>query len=117
MFSLTHYERKVFVFLGILIFCGAILRFFSVKINNANASAYTKNQIRQILSININTANLSDLEKIPGIGPEIANRIIQYRTTNGFFNSTEDLKKVKGIGDKKFEKMKYCITVQDSKPK
>ncbi len=113
MFSLTSYERKVFVFLGILIFCGAIIHFFSVKINNVNASIYSKNQNTSGLPININTAGLVDLEKIPGVGPEIANRIIEYRTGYGQFLSFEDVKKVKGIGEKKLKMMKDYIKLEN----
>ncbi|MDD4182275.1 MAG: helix-hairpin-helix domain-containing protein [Candidatus Omnitrophica bacterium] len=114
MFSLTPRERKIFVFLGILIFCGAILRFLSVKINNVNVITDNKNQIQEVFPININNANLLDLEKIPGVGPEIANRIIEYRTNHGQFIRLDNLKEVKGIGDKKFEAMKDCITLRDN---
>jgi len=61
--------------------------------------------------ININTAGLSELDKITGIGPVYAQRIIDYRQANGPFQKTEDLKKVKGIGDITFLKMKDEITV------
>jgi competence protein ComEA len=114
MFSLTPRERKVLVFLGILIFCGALLRFLNVKINNVSASTNNQNQIQEAIPININTASLADLEKIPGIGPEIASRIIEYRATHGKFSSFDDLKEVKGIGGKKLEKMKDSITLQSN---
>ena len=117
MFSLTPRERKVIIFLGILIFCGAVLRFLNVKINNVTANTNVQNQTQKILQININTADLVDLEKIPGIGPEIARRIIEYRTNHGQFLSLDDLSKVKGIGDKKLEMMKDYIIVQDQRPK
>jgi competence protein ComEA len=61
--------------------------------------------------ININTADLTALDKIPSVGPAIAQRIIDYRTQNGGFKSIDDIKNVKGIGDKTFEKMKDLITV------
>lgn len=61
--------------------------------------------------ININTASYEELLKITGIGPVIAQRIIDYRNTNGPFQKIEDIKKVKGIGDKTFEKMKDEITI------
>lgn len=62
--------------------------------------------------VNINTANESELDTLPGIGPALAQRIIQYRETNGFFQSAEDIKNVSGIGDKNFENMKDKITVR-----
>ncbi|MCG9967019.1 ComEA family DNA-binding protein [Pelotomaculum terephthalicicum JT] len=62
--------------------------------------------------VNINTADLSQLDTLPGIGPSLAQRIVQYRETNGSFYSIEDIKNVSGIGDKKFEELKDKITVR-----
>ena len=61
--------------------------------------------------VNINTATQSDLEALPGIGPSIASRIIEYRQQNGKFNKIEDLQNVKGIGDAKFENIKEYVVV------
>lgn len=61
--------------------------------------------------ININTATQADLETIDGIGPALAERIIEYRKQNGKFKNIDELKSVKGIGDKKFESIKEKITV------
>ena len=61
--------------------------------------------------ININTADSSALQQISGVGPVTADKIIEYRTQNGAFQSIEDIKNVSGIGDKTFEKMKDMITV------
>ena len=61
--------------------------------------------------VNINTADEKALDALPGIGPAMAKRIIEYRETEGQFQTIEDLKKVKGIGAAKFNKMKdkLCI--------
>ena len=61
--------------------------------------------------ININTANASQLEQIPGIGAAFAQRIIDYRTTTGAFKTIEELTNVSGIGDKKLESMRDYICV------
>ncbi|MEX2054532.1 MAG: lamin tail domain-containing protein [Candidatus Colwellbacteria bacterium] len=61
--------------------------------------------------ININTASLDDLQEITGVGPVIAQRIIDYREANGFFASIEEIKEVDGIGDVTFEEMKDEITI------
>lgn len=68
--------------------------------------------IKEHRVININKASLEDLVKIPGIGPALAHRILEYRTNEGMFSTIEDMKKVKGIGDKKFEEMKDYITTE-----
>ena len=61
--------------------------------------------------ININTADSTALQEIPGVGPATAEKIIAYRTENGRFASKEDIKNVSGIGEKTYEKMKDKITV------
>jgi competence protein ComEA len=61
--------------------------------------------------LNLNTATATDLEDLPGIGQSIAERIVEYRTTNGPFQSVEDLQKVKGIGSALFAKLAPLVTV------
>ena len=61
--------------------------------------------------VNINTADEKALDALPGIGPAMAKHIIEYRETEGQFQTIEDLKKVKGIGDAKFNKMKDKLCV------
>ncbi|MFH1287198.1 MAG: helix-hairpin-helix domain-containing protein [bacterium] len=63
--------------------------------------------------ININSASIQELESLIGIGPKIAAKIINYREKHGEFKSIEDIKKVRGIGKKKFNKMKDNISVSD----
>ncbi|MEK7278719.1 MAG: ComEA family DNA-binding protein, partial [Chloroflexota bacterium] len=63
-------------------------------------------------AININTASQTELETLPRIGPAIALRIIEYRSTYGPFARIEDIKNVKGIGDATFEAIKDYITVK-----
>ena len=61
--------------------------------------------------VNINTADEAALDTLPGVGPAMAKRIIEYRMTEGMFQSIEDIKKVRGIGEAKFEKMKDKISI------
>lgn len=62
--------------------------------------------------ININTADQRELESLPGIGPVLAQRIIDYRTRNGPFQSSQDIMKVSGIGASKYEDIKDMIRVK-----
>jgi len=62
-------------------------------------------------AVNLNTATKDELIELPGIGPAKAQAIIDYRTANGPFKSVEQLKDVKGIGAKRFEKLKPELTV------
>ncbi len=65
------------------------------------------------ISININTATQAQLERLPGIGPILAESVILYRQRTGGFKNIEEIKNVKGIGDKKFEKIKNIIIISE----
>jgi len=65
--------------------------------------------------ININTATVEQFQNLPGIGSSIAQEIINYRHEHGPFQKVEDIMQVKGIGEKKFEKIKDLITVGEAK--
>ena len=62
--------------------------------------------------INLNTADMYKLCKLDGIGESLATNIINYRSKNGKFKTVDELKKVKGIGSEKFNKIKNKITVK-----
>ena len=74
--------------------------------NSSNSNTSPSNT-----KVNINTANLETLETLTGIGKSKAQSIIDYREQNGNFTSIEDIKKVSGIGDSIYEKIKDHITV------
>ena len=61
--------------------------------------------------VNINTADSATLDTLPGIGASTAAKIVADREANGPFKTIEDLKRVSGIGDKKFSQLEGCITV------
>lgn len=63
--------------------------------------------------ININTADMETLQMIPGIGAELAVRIVAYRAENGFFQSVEDLLHVKGIGEQTLDRIQPYIVAEN----
>lgn len=74
-------------------------------------SAYTNGKSSSQSKVNLNTATESDLLNVPGIGPTKVKEILEYKQKNGQFNSVDNLKEIKGIGGKTFEKIKDYFTV------
>ena len=64
------------------------------------------------IMVNINTANVEELQKISGIGLSTAQKIVQYRKEHGKFTEIEEIKNVTGVGESKFEKIKNNIYVK-----
>ena len=93
---------------------------FGIAVSAAAASAQNKATTPKAAAtvtatatapVNLNTATAEQLATIPGVGPKMAERIIDYRQKNGGFKKVEDLMNVRGIGEKSFLKMKGLITV------
>jgi len=63
-------------------------------------------------TVNINTASVEELQRLPGVGPSYAVRILQFRKENGPFTSADQLMDVSGIGPKKFEKIKPFVRLK-----
>ncbi|MTK04323.1 ComEA family DNA-binding protein [Micromonospora sp. CP22] len=61
--------------------------------------------------VNLNTATSAQLETLPGVGPVLAQRIIEHRDQHGGFRSVGDLRRVSGIGDARYEQLKDLVTV------
>ncbi len=70
--------------------------------------------------VNINTANAEELQQVPGIGPATAQKILQMRKSYGAFKSVDDLLAIRGLGQKRLDKMRKYLTVggptQSKKP-
>jgi len=76
-----------------------------------NKTSQTSNPKPISSKINLNLASQKELEGLPGIGPTKAKAIIEYRRKNGNFGSKRDIMKVRGIGEKTYEKIKNLIEV------
>ena len=63
-------------------------------------------------TLNLNTADTTALQRLPGVGPAMAERILAWRTQHGQFKTPDELMEVSGIGEKKFEKMRPFVTTR-----
>ncbi|HSB45296.1 MAG TPA: helix-hairpin-helix domain-containing protein [Nitrospira sp.] len=68
-----------------------------------------------LATLDLNRASEQELEALPGIGPVLAERIVEYRHARGTFHDVEQLRKVKGIGKKKFERLRTLVHVAPAK--
>ena len=78
---------------------------------NATLTNQSNLDTSESIKVNLNTANERELLNVPGIGPTKVKEIIKYREEKGQFNKVEDLKQVRGIGGKTFEKLKDYFTI------
>jgi competence protein ComEA len=103
---------KKFMFTGLVLSLILGLAFssaLSLQVQQAQETSEKK--------ININTASSTELQKLPRIGPKIAQRIIDFRNQNGNFKNIEEIIKVRGIGEKVFKQIKDMITVGEEAKK
>lgn len=89
---------------------GATTKAPSAKSSTSAKATADKQTVSRL--ININTADQKTLESLPKIGPVTAQKIIDYRNTNGSFKTIAEIKNVKGIGDKTFEQIRDKIIVE-----
>lgn len=83
----------------------------SSSANSSSGSGGRAGSYKSYMVVNINTATQTELETLPGIGPSLALKIINYRKENGKFSSIDEIKNVSGIGDSKFNDLKSYITI------
>ena len=67
--------------------------------------------------VNINTATAQQLSELPGVGPKLAARIVEYRQKAGGFKTTQELMNVQGVGEKNFARIQPHLTVGDGAAK
>ncbi|MGB9721155.1 MAG: ComEA family DNA-binding protein [bacterium] len=99
-------SRKEIVCLCFLLFILIIINVFSYAKSKTNEKGYVALIEEGTRQISINDAGAEELEMLPGIGPSLAQKIVDYRSQNGRFEKIDDIKKVKGVGEKLFERIK-----------
>ena len=90
------------------VICGVIFALVFSFLFSPQAQAAQKASAKKI---NINTASSAELQELPRIGEKVAQRIIDFRKTNGKFKKIEEIMKVRGIGEKVFKQIRDRITV------
>ena len=103
MFSLTQEERRVILFLAGIALLGLGVSFLS-KNNSPLKSWVSVNE--NLGKLNLNKADKEALLALPGIGEKLAQRILDYRRENERFLDLEDLKKIKGVTEYRYQKLK-----------
>ena len=74
-----------------------------------NAGRESGENASEPVPVNINTATVRELQRLPGIGPVYARRIVEFRHTYGAFKTVDELIRIKGIGPKRLEKLKPLV--------
>lgn len=130
--AFTKNEQRVFLFLALVFLAGVAIKIYNTyvippaeqqfdytltdSVFHEHSKALLHDSAAGVASlhrrINLNTATKTELMTLPGIGETTAERILLHREENGVFKSVNELKNVKGIGAKKFEKLKTHIEVQ-----
>ena len=131
-FAFTKNEQKVFLFLSVVFLAGVAVKVYKAYIvpkastqfdysvsdslfhAGSHSLMHDSSAAGKALNakINLNTATKTELMDLPGIGEAMAERIMLYRDERGTIKNIDELKKVKGIGEKKFEKLKPHIEVK-----
>ena len=118
-------KRQTRVLIAIaLVFCALLIGYNAFYVPDASLESfvetdqlsgngeYSMEAEESSEKIHLNTASLEDLDTLQGIGPALAQRIIDYREEYGGFSRVEDLKEVKGIGEVLFEQIRDSVTVE-----
>jgi len=132
-FAFTQTERKVILFLGVVLVTGSGIRLYQSAFRQDMVFDYSRSDsafaaLSEALPVhdeleadieskivNINTATNEQLMGLSGIGSVLADRIIEHRAKIGKFKSIEEIQAVRGISKKKFEQIRNSITIDNSK--
>ena len=123
MFYFTRQEKWALLILGIGLLLGmgvdfyqrnfAPSRFHKLPAEQVALFEQKQQQVASKQLVNPNTADLEELQTIPGIGPQLAERIIAYRKEYGYFVMLEDLQRVSGIGPSTYKKIQPYLTLNE----
>ena len=83
----------------------------TADVDHINMAAHLEDGMQVRVPMRLRDAGEKELQELPGIGPAMSARIVEYRESNGAFQSIDDIKKVRGIGASKFEKLKDRVTL------
>lgn len=114
----TKTEKKLLGLTAIFLLVLLCLFFWDRAVPDHVAAVETEIQVPQaeivpdVAPLNLNTATIETLVELPGIGEELARRIVQYRTEHGPFETIEELMEVSGIGEAKLAGLDGLITTE-----
>jgi competence protein ComEA len=115
-FRLTTQERRIVVFLGIALIAGGAIRLLrSPGVHAPPAGRESTPWVEPEGPVNLNTGDSGDLQRLPGIGPALASRIIAYREENGPYGSIDQLTEVRGVGPGTVARVRNLATVDTSR--
>jgi comEA protein len=118
MFNLEKLERSILIFLILALCLGLAAlsynksRSVPVKVSSFDTNIKDETGISPGLRVDINEADEKELMRLEGIGPILAGNIAEYRSLHGSFTSIDEIKKVKGIGESLFNKIKDKVVVE-----
>lgn len=133
LFTFTRNEQRIFLFLSVVFVAGAALKLYRSTTESTRhpEAAFDYRQTDSVFAarsaagpvmtrsepaampVDLNRAGRAELMRLPGIGDSMASRIIAYRRAHpGGFRTVDELKRVRGIGAKKFEKLRSAVTVK-----
>ncbi|MCM8784029.1 MAG: helix-hairpin-helix domain-containing protein [Candidatus Omnitrophica bacterium] len=111
---LTPQEKKVLLFILFCFFVGILVSRYLKLHPLAKESFFSEGKKTSLViqKVNINSADFSQLVSIPGIGPVLAEAILEYRKIRGPFREMDQLKEIKGIGEKKLREIVEYIVLE-----
>ena len=101
---------RVILFVVVLAVC-CLAGYPTVPLDAASQSGAEQRVVPSGPAVNLNTATVEQLQRLPGIGPKTAARIVEYRQKNGGFKKIEEVMNIRGIGEKNFLKIKPQLSV------